>query len=95
MLPPCCAWRLQVYTQQPAINRASQSHLDNEGVRALVDGVCHRISANPGALLLSLDTKPMVAQTGTNNHLSASALAVWWQPDCASRVLVTEHVAQL
>ena len=40
---------VQVYSQQPSINRASQSHLDNEGVRALVDGVCHRVNAHNGA----------------------------------------------
>lgn len=37
-----------MYNQQPAINRASQSHLDNDGVRALVDSICHRVSARPG-----------------------------------------------
>lgn len=36
------------YSQQPAINRSSQSHLDNDGVRALVDSICHRINARPG-----------------------------------------------
>lgn len=39
-----------MYNQQPAINRASQSHLDNEGVRALVDSICHRVNARAGTL---------------------------------------------
>ena len=39
-----------MYNQQPAINRASQSHLDNEGVRALVDSICHRVNARAGLL---------------------------------------------
>ena len=43
-----------LYAQQPAINRASQSHVDNEGVRALVDAVCQRCSARPGVPLLLL-----------------------------------------
>lgn len=38
-----------LYSQQPAINRASQSHVDNEGVRALVDALCQRCFARPGA----------------------------------------------
>ncbi|CAL5219983.1 g1921 [Coccomyxa viridis] len=37
-----------LYSQQPAINRASQSHIDNDGVRALVDAICQRCSARPG-----------------------------------------------
>ena len=41
-----------LYSQQPAINRASQSHVDNEGVRALVDAVCQRCNARPGVPLL-------------------------------------------
>lgn len=40
-----------MYNQQPAINRASQSHLDNEGVRALVDSICHRVNARAGTPL--------------------------------------------
>ncbi len=39
-----------MYNQQPAINRASHSHLDNEGVRALVDSICHRVNARAGML---------------------------------------------
>ena len=37
-----------LYSQQPAINRASQSHIDNDGVRALVDAICQRCSSRPG-----------------------------------------------
>ncbi|KAG2488990.1 hypothetical protein HYH03_012430 [Edaphochlamys debaryana] len=31
-----------VYKQQPTLSRSSYSHVDNEGVKALVDGICHR-----------------------------------------------------
>ncbi|GFR45980.1 hypothetical protein Agub_g7452 [Astrephomene gubernaculifera] len=29
-----------IYKQQPTLNRSSYSHVDNEGVKALVDGIC-------------------------------------------------------
>ncbi len=32
------------YKQQPTLSRSSYSHVDNEGVKALVDGICHRWS---------------------------------------------------
>lgn len=44
-----------LYSQQPVINRASQSHIDNDGVRALVDAICQRVSARPGVLAEALD----------------------------------------
>ncbi|KXZ52391.1 hypothetical protein GPECTOR_9g435 [Gonium pectorale] len=31
-----------VYKQQPTLSRSSYSHVDNEGVKALVDGICTR-----------------------------------------------------
>ncbi|GIL88352.1 hypothetical protein Vretimale_15057 [Volvox reticuliferus] len=31
-----------VYKQQPTLSRSSYSHVDNEGVKALVDGICNR-----------------------------------------------------
>lgn len=34
-----------VYKQQPTMSRSSYSHVDNEGVKALVDGICNRQSA--------------------------------------------------
>ena len=37
-----------LYSQQPAINRASQSHIDNDGVRSLVDAICQRCNARSG-----------------------------------------------
>ena len=37
-----------LYSQQPAINRASQSHIDNDGVRSLVDAICQRCNARTG-----------------------------------------------
>ncbi|GIL55327.1 hypothetical protein Vafri_10881 [Volvox africanus] len=33
-----------VYKQQPTLSRSSYSHVDNEGVKALVDGICNRWS---------------------------------------------------
>ena len=42
-----------MYNQQPAVNRASQSHLDNDGVRALVDSICHRVNARAGTAAIS------------------------------------------
>lgn len=42
-----------MYNQQPAVNRASQSHLDNDGVRALVDSICHRVNARAGMARIS------------------------------------------
>ena len=46
-----------LYSQQPAINRASQSHIDNDGVRALVDAICQRASARPGVLTKALNSQ--------------------------------------
>lgn len=38
-----------VYKQQPTLSRSSYSHVDNEGVKALVDGICQRwTSSNTG-----------------------------------------------
>lgn len=31
-----------VYKQQPTLSRSSYSHVDNDGVKALVDGICQR-----------------------------------------------------
>jgi hypothetical protein len=33
---------LQVYEAQHAVHRVALSHLDNDAVKALVDGVCQR-----------------------------------------------------
>jgi hypothetical protein len=37
-----------VYKQQPTLSRSSYSHVDNEGVKALVDGICSRWGAHGG-----------------------------------------------
>lgn len=42
-----------VYKQQPTLSRSSYSHVDNEGVKSLVDGICHRWSS------ASADMTPM------------------------------------
>ncbi|EFJ39893.1 hypothetical protein VOLCADRAFT_100415 [Volvox carteri f. nagariensis] len=42
-----------VYKQQPTLSRSSYSHVDNEGVKALVDGICNRWSQQ------SMDMCPM------------------------------------
>ena len=31
-----------IYKQQPTLSRSSYSHVDNEGVKALVDSICNR-----------------------------------------------------
>jgi hypothetical protein len=31
-----------IYKQQPTLSRSSYSHVDNEGVKALVDAICNR-----------------------------------------------------
>ncbi len=31
-----------IYKQQPTLSRAAYSHVDNEGVKALVDSICNR-----------------------------------------------------
>lgn len=43
---------LQVYEAQHAVHRVALSHLDNDAVKALVDGVCQRWHqfAQPGQL---------------------------------------------
>jgi hypothetical protein len=46
---------LQVYEAQHAVHRVALSHLDNDAVKALVDGVCQRWHqfAQPGQLCCS------------------------------------------
>lgn len=36
-----------IYKQQPTLSRSSYSHVDNDGVKALVDSICNRWSAVP------------------------------------------------
>ena len=31
-----------IYKQQPTLSRSSYSHVDNDGVKALVDSICNR-----------------------------------------------------
>jgi hypothetical protein len=31
-----------IHKQQPTLSRSSYSHVDNEGVKALVDSICNR-----------------------------------------------------
>lgn len=31
-----------IFKQQPTLSRSSYSHVDNEGVKALVDSICNR-----------------------------------------------------
>jgi hypothetical protein len=52
----CCAWQVigtlplrelsldsHAYRQQPSMPRPQYSHLDNEGVKGLVDAICSRM----------------------------------------------------
>ncbi len=49
-----------VYKQQPTLSRSSYSHVDNEGVKALVDGICNRWCAqNSGEWRLPSCTPPV------------------------------------
>lgn len=44
-----------IHKQQPTLSRSSYSHVDNEGVKALVDSICHRwCSIISGERLLSM-----------------------------------------
>jgi hypothetical protein len=94
---PLTELRLNSYTysQQPAINRASQSHLDNDGVRALVDSICHRINSRPGEPPLSCPLAPCSSCAAPR----ALAPVTWPQGICfsqwdmlgTSKVLCLDH----
>ena len=41
-----------IYQQQPTLSRSSYSHVDNEGVKALVDSICIRWCAAISGVLV-------------------------------------------
>ncbi len=43
-----------IYKQQPTLSRSSYSHVDNEGVKALVDSICNRWCAMISGALASV-----------------------------------------
>lgn len=58
-------WALQVYEGQHVVHRMPLSHLDNDAVKALVDGVCQRWRqfAEPGKLHNAISTQCFQQET--------------------------------
>ncbi|KAG2451623.1 hypothetical protein HYH02_003404 [Chlamydomonas schloesseri] len=60
-----------VYKQQPTLSRSSYSHVDNEGVKALVDGICTRWCSHNNADMCPMKLSLCGATALTHDAVSA------------------------
>lgn len=66
-----------IYKQQPTLSRSSYSHVDNEGVKALVDSICTRWCTLENGEAAALTASSMQHAATDAGPCGASCIRLW------------------